>query len=472
MRASMSLAGLFCFAIAASSSAAPTDFPYEAVVENDDVVVRSGPGERYDPTLKLTTGQRVTVQRHDPGGWFMISPPAGSFSWIDGTYVQKTGPETGVVKVASNGDGLPPRVVVWIGSQFTDEHKYFGRQLANGDEVQILGEEQRQTERGMTTFYRIAPPRLEYRWVKGDFIVPLAEAGNIARSAPVSTPPVSSNPGQVDPFRGGLSNTQAMPAPGFPPEQGPTLLERDLTRGINAGAVAKSPSASTSTVAERTKLYELDDQLKTMLAQTPNHWDLVGMEQSYLQLQATAGPGVAAQADARLAAIGARKKIKAEYDAFVGVITQTEQTDAALLSMQQAIASGVPLSEAQVELGMSTGFPQQQMGPPALPGQPESSPSPLLPPNPMTPGSEQTGLPQIDGAGIIQRLTRPVPGLPQYALVAPDGRLLAYLSAGQSVQLNQYVGKSMGVIGQRSHNARLRGDVIVVERLTPVQLQP
>jgi uncharacterized protein YraI len=490
MRVSTSVCLLIGILVAASAAAAPAEFPYEAVVKNDGVIVRSGPGERYDPTLKLNTGQQVTVHRHDPGGWFMISPPPGSFSWIDGTYVEKTGPETGRVKVPSTGEALPPRVVVWIGSQFTDEHKYFGRQLADGDEIRILGEKQHQTERGPTTFYKIAPPRLEYRWVKGDFIIPLSEAGQIARTAPAAGPtadptatptPVSSNP-EANPFATfpSSSSSSEMPAPGFPREQGPTLLERELTRGVTSGAVSKPPAESAATAQERQQLYALDDHLKAMLAQTPDKWNLVGMEQAYRQLQTAAGASVASQIDSRLAAIQARKKIKAEYDAFVGVITQTEQRDAALLSMQQSLAAGVPLDALQVELGQPASFPQQQgIAQQQLPMPGVHSPQVQAPgaqpgiaqPSPPSAGP-QGDITQLDGAGVVQRLPRPMAGLPTHALVAPDGRLLAYLNPGQGVQLDQYIGKSMGVIGQRSHDARLRSDVIVVEKLLPVQLQP
>jgi uncharacterized protein YraI len=491
MRVSNPLSLLFAAVFAATSAAAPApaEFPYEAVVKNDGVVVRSGPGERYDPTLKLNTGQQVTVHRHDPGGWFMISPPPGSFSWIDGTYVEKTGPDTGVVKVPSAGDGLPPRVVVWIGSQFTDEHKYFGRQLANGDEVRILGEQQHQTDRGPTTFYKIAPPRLEYRWVKGDFIIPLAEAGQIARSAPAAGPvpepaatptPVSSNP-ETNPFATlPSSSSSAMPAPGFPREQGPTLLERELTRGVTSGAVSQPSAESAATAEQRNQLYALDDQLKSMLAQTPDKWNLVGMEQAYRQLQAAAGASVAAQIESRLTAIQARQKIKSEYDAFVGVITQTEQRDAALLSMQQSLAAGVPLDALQVDLGQPTSFPQQPgfaqqpgiMQQPLAPGAQSSLAGVTQPAAPMPQTGPQGDIPQLDGAGVVQRLPRPMAGLPMHALVSPQGRLLTYLSPGRGVQLDQYVGQSMGVIGQRSHNARLRADIVIVEKLLPVQLQP
>ena len=52
-------------------------FPYEAVVDSDNVLVRSGPGRRYYPTGRLAASDRVVVHRHDPGGWCMIAPPEG-----------------------------------------------------------------------------------------------------------------------------------------------------------------------------------------------------------------------------------------------------------------------------------------------------------------------------------------------------------------------------------------------------------
>ena len=467
MRVSTSIAVLLVWAVTASqASSAPVEFPYEAVVKNDGIVVRSGPGERYDPTLKLNTGQQVTVHRHDPGGWYMISPPPGSFSWIDSMYVKKTGTETGIVNVPSSGDGLPPRVVVWIGSQFTDEHKYFGRQLASGDEVRILGQETKNTSNGPAEFYKIAPPRLEYRWVKGDFIVPLSEASRIAVSDPVTTPAIADS-GQANPFASTSSSgpefNNTLSAPGFPPEQSPSLLQRELTRSIDKKS-STADGLSSQPSANRDQLYTLDGQLKAMLAKTPDHWDLAGMEQAYRNLQATSPSIVAAQIESRLSAIESRKKVKAEFDAFLNLKRQTEERDAALLSMQQSLATGFPDGSPPVDLGQPTALPQQTNGGPAS-----------IPPVPAQPSQQQpvqASISQIDGAGIVRRLPRPQPGLPTHALVAPNGRHLAYLSAGQNIRLDEYVGKSMGVIGKRTHDQRLRSDVIVVEQLTPVQLQP
>lgn len=470
MRVSLPLKCVIAFAVGPLlTSAAAVEFPYKAVVEHDDLPVRSGPGERYDPTLKLKSGQQVTVHKHEPGGWFMISPPPGSFSWIDAAYVERTGPETGVVQVPRQDDGLPQRVAVWIGSQFTDEHRYYGRQLASGDEVRILDEKTSASEGGPASYFKIAPPRHEYRWVKGDFIVPLSDTGRIVRSQPVQTPTISASPQQADPFANSFSAEQTMAAPGFPPEQTSTLVRRELMRDIDSAAVHSSEAASETTTAQRTRLHELDAQLKAMVAQTPDHWDLAGIQHAYRELQAAAGAVVRAQIESRLAAIESRKRIKAEYDAFVSVTTRTQQRDAELLSMQQSIASGIPLSPIPVELGRPTAFPLHVAGG-GLP-QPATATSPVPVPQAANPRTQAT-VPQMDGAGVVQRVPRPQLGLPQHALVAPDGRLLAYLQAGQGVRLDSYVGQSMGVIGRRSHDSRLRADLIVVERLTPVQLQP
>ena len=85
------------------------DFPYAATVGSDNVIVRSGPGGRYYPTGRLSSGDRVIVHRHDPGGWFMVSPPQGSFSWIPAEGVQVAG-TTGTITASS--------VAVRVGSRF------------------------------------------------------------------------------------------------------------------------------------------------------------------------------------------------------------------------------------------------------------------------------------------------------------------------------------------------------------------
>ena len=74
--------------------------------------------------------------------------------------------------------------------------------------------------------------------------------------------------------------------------------------------------------------------------------------------------------------------------------------------------------------------------------------------------------PQLNGAGIVQRLPNG-----RYAIMAPEGRLLAVLQADRSVPLDRVVGQSMGFVGERSFDPRIGSDLLVVKQMIPIQLQ-
>ena len=56
-------------------------------------------------------------------------------------------------------------------------------------------------------------------------------------------------------------------------------------------------------------------------------------------------------------------------------------------------------------------------------------------------------------------------------LVAPDGRLLAYLEASQGVNLDSLQNQALGIVGERSFREALQADVIVVRGYQPVVLR-
>src|SRR5207253_9762524 len=87
------------------------ELPYVAFVLADEVNIRSGPGDNYYPVLKLNRGQRVEVYRHDPGGWYAIRPPEGSYSWISGEFIKPTH--------GNFGEVIGERVVARVGSVFS-----------------------------------------------------------------------------------------------------------------------------------------------------------------------------------------------------------------------------------------------------------------------------------------------------------------------------------------------------------------
>ena len=174
---------LACIAAAAigtgtaySLSAAEPTFPYKAYITADDVYVRSGPGENYYPTDQLKAGTEVEVYRHDPGGWFAIRPPKNSFSWVSSRHLQVDGNNLGTV--------TDERVAARVGSRMSDTRDVIQVRLHKGEVVEVL-EPRRHPEAGSrqagalpvaanppTTWYKIAPPAGEFRWVSGRFVDP------------------------------------------------------------------------------------------------------------------------------------------------------------------------------------------------------------------------------------------------------------------------------------------------------------
>lgn len=56
----------------------------------------------------------------------------------------------------------------------------------------------------------------------------------------------------------------------------------------------------------------------------------------------------------------------------------------------------------------------------------------------------------LDGAGIVQRAATAVPGGPRHVLLAPNGRILAYLYSDNGINLDAYLGRQMGIVGPRT----------------------
>ncbi len=447
-------------------------FPYEAVVQGDDVYVRSGPGQSYYPTMKLGLGDRLTVHRHDPGGWYMIAPPAGSFSLVDASLVQKTGEKAGVVKVPPLADGQAGRAIVRIGTEFGDDHDFYGRELANGDAVEIIGEKTIATERGSVLMYQIKPPALEYRWVKGDYIVPAAEAVREEHD--------------LDPF--------AIPAA---QKREPVTTDASPVPETRTAAAdpASIPVSSTDSSDVAGQINALDRQFQEMLALDPEQWQLDAFQQSYETLLSEAQGPDAVLVQKRLDTIEARRVVQEQYLEFLRLTSATSQREAQLLSMQNGRPGAVPSQYPRRPGAAPTPAPQptpasqptpapqptpaSQPNPQPVPAdQPAAQPGPTLGPiepipDAQLPEQNAPGVaPRFDGAGIIRRNNQVFGLAPEYVLVAPDGRFLAYLDQTENVNLAPYVGQAMGITGQRGFDPRVNGDRIAVRRVTPVQLAP
>lgn len=438
--------------------------PYEAIVDLDEELVRSGPSTKYYPTLKLKRGDKVTVHRHDPGGWYMISPPEGSFSWIQADYVQRTTPDTGVLNANS--------VVVRVGSSLGDARDVFQQKLSKGDQVEVLGEETFKGELGPVTMLKIKPPSQEFRWIQGRGIVPadgVRRGPAVAPLDPVKrSPRPESRPGDDDPFGAG-------PVANKPTGTKPNGAKAASTTGPGQVAMPIAEETISNPVSDAPanlwsyRLVEIDNEFRRTIRQEPTTWNLTPLEQAYRQIEEEArDERLTRQVKSRLDAIERYGKIKQEYDDFEQLTSKARKRDAELLSMSQTPGS---VTSAQNASGP---VPLNESGIPTAP-----SPVPQMASGAITAatpavgtGNSPTNARRFDGAGVVQKSTTGPIGAPPYVLAAPNGKLLAYLQGPEGVDLEKFVGFSVGVYGKRGFNESLQADLIEARELQPVQLRP
>lgn len=474
--------------------ASAADKAVEAVVRQQDALVRSGPGDRdFYPTLKLSSGSRVRVLRDEGNGWLMIEPPEGSYSLIRSDYVQKTGERSGVVTVDTMDR---------IGSDLHKGDLYIRHQILRDEQVEILGEQILKTDSGDVPMLRIKPPKGEYRYIaRGDVELQSADLGaanplagrlgagpsasiESERPAMISLddpPETDSSALSSPPDSGSLDSFRAMPLASTEPEAAghaaSTLASKSVIasglpgsaeEGIrtpqvgfetpapladSGNSVSASERQRTQTVSQ--ELERIDEQFRAMIRQPVGEWNLPAIEREYRALANE--PGMERQMTQRIAAVDRYRRTQAEFHEFQQIIQQTDARDEALrrqfASRWQTVSTGQP----------STTIVRRENGSPAAPPA-TAGPVTAPPGGPVIPGA-------FDGAGIVQRAAATSAGMPRHVLLASNGRVLAYLQAAPGVNLDQFVGQSMGLIGSRVFHPQLNADVLTVQRLAPVRLK-
>ncbi|MFP6768849.1 MAG: SH3 domain-containing protein [Planctomycetaceae bacterium] len=384
-------------------------FPYEAVVDSDNVLVRSGPGRRYYPTGRLAASDRVVVHRHDPGGWCMIAPPEGSFSWIPADAVDR---DTGTVTATS--------VAIRVGSRFDDSDRdVVARRLSRGETVHVLG--QLETTDGRILL-KIQPPRLEYRWVTGGTISPLNSAIRQARAD--------------DPYQA---------PPGIPNEKTTTATPEKTTSPTHRRASPIDPTPHRA-------LQTLDDSFRKLLSRPAPPGSFNKLETDYRQLmETTRVAGFQSLVRRRLASLKRHRFRQSQIEEFQALTRATDRRDTAIRQAAHQVAR--PARPAPV----------------TAPQSPKKRPSTKKPTGPTQPVARP--VPQFSGAGIVRPIATGHPRLPRFVLVAPDGRLLTFLQPVAGINLAGWVNRQVGLTGPRRFHGDLQSDLLTVQTIRPVRLR-
>lgn len=419
--------------------AAGEEFPYEAYVTSDDVYVRSGPGKNYYPTDKLSAGATVEVYRHDPGGWYAVRPPQGSFSWVAGEFIKPLDePYAEVV-----GD----RVVARVGTALGDTRDVIQVRLDRGEEVEVIEAKRFGSGPAAQTWYKIAAPAGEFRWIHGEFLdrqPPQPPARRNDHSGNLLVQKIERSREAGDDSETIEENTD------LPREAARQIAHEEPLDGDLEAAAARDetqrearrrpPEYTASrrmpdtTDFERSVPRSLDEELKAIdfelskeVIEDSSTWD-------FNDLRSRANH-VLSQAPTALDRGRARLILK-KIDRFEAIRQQRAE-----LNLVR------PLAEERRVL---------------------STTSSLTTTRPPRRSEARRALvdPRFDGTGTLTQVDSGRPNVPNYALTDTNGEVRYYVSPAPGINLRHYIGRQVGLSGSVGYTPDLDGQHVTARRVT------
>jgi hypothetical protein len=152
--------------------------PYVAAVIQAEADVRCKPSTdpKLYPTNRLPEGTRVLVLEERSDGWLGIQPPPGSFSWINSNQVER------IVPAQANWVVKNDNVSVLVGGDVVNVRPSVeGVRLARGTQVRVMAKEVRD---GDTVLFPIDPPAGEMRYIRAEAVK--AEPGSLGQQPPAT----------------------------------------------------------------------------------------------------------------------------------------------------------------------------------------------------------------------------------------------------------------------------------------------
>ncbi|MEM8946164.1 MAG: SH3 domain-containing protein [Planctomycetota bacterium] len=497
----LSLTLLVC--VVTLSTAVGQQFPYTAYVGDDAAYVRSGPGQRYYPTRQLPAGFAVEVYRHDDDGWCAIRPPEGSYSWVGSHQVQQV--SEGVVEIVEDN------VVTRVGSELSRQRSVVQVLLPKGERVQLLsaiGEED-------PRWIRLAAPAGEFRWIA---------AGNLSRQPPIEAKPlpqpggggwsrqtikeVDQTSAQQDSFEhlaaganetntglqfappekfisGGAESiaptaadpnameviagspaemqlAQFQPQPSTPPLLAATPPET-LSSPVEQATVplpdqvrprVRFRGLTDSAMSPISNVEEIELRLSQAVSQPPDEWELDSLKASADRLlTSTTAPSVRAQLREVTARIDRFQAVKRRYqDPGPTIIPERDPFDGA--QNQIAGEDGVPRDLTGLSSTVRERIKEDL-------AEESSSARP-------TGRTAKVTEPLFAAAGMLKPVVSQRPKAPEFALVDDEGKVVSFITPTPDLDLQPYVGRRIGVHGNRGYMPEYRRAHVTAGRVTPL----
>lgn len=215
-------------------SAAPAwaqTFPAQTTIVAPQVDVRSGPTDKFYPTLQLHQGDPVLAVglcKEQPG-WLEIRPPEGSFNWINAKYVKQMGPWAVVID-----DDAKFEAPALVGSRdFKDKpNKQAKRGYLAGSILQIVSEK---FVDGADVWLPVKPDARDVRYIP-------ATAVNLPTAPPTITAPATWAIGNK------ATNPPTAVIPGYPSGGASDVKPAASTTSLSPTPVAPSITPTTPAI--------------------------------------------------------------------------------------------------------------------------------------------------------------------------------------------------------------------------------
>jgi hypothetical protein len=345
------------------------------------------------------------------------------------------------------------RVASRVGSRFSNIRDVIQVRLVETEPVEVLEEVKSGVGPTAKSWYRIAPPSGEFRWVFGKYIArqrppdgvrqtraaenrqieaDIAESQRPEEPTPSSVRPVqyqlqddsqgedhtASEPSEPSANDGPVwrdasqSDSQPSPAPASSPDFDPIVEQPDYDY---------VPPRGLSPEEFRAELEEIDMRLSTMVVEEPTVWAFGELQQRAEILLAQAETAVErGRARALVRRLARFDDIKRRYDRVNQVRHQVDRSNSHLRGIS----------------------PAEQVT-----------------------ARKQDPDDRFDGVGVLTRVVSSAVGAPRYALFDEDGRLRCYVSPAPGVSLRHYLGRRVGVNGASGYMPEQRARHVTAQHV-------
>jgi hypothetical protein len=499
-------------------------FPYVAYVTQNETYLRSGPGGNFYPTGQLSAGYAVEVYRHDGDGWCGIRPVEGSFSLAPSHQLRILDSRTAEV--------IAPNVPARIGSALTKDRKAVQVLLERREMVQLL-EPPKPSEPFVKIappageFRYIAASRLSRTPPTEGAVAAAKWKSNAASSSSIEpaqfnepTPVNADNPFAHLDAALGNPPAEAPPLAGdsaWRPEAGVAAPPAAASRLANAPdtitAVPGSPAAAqlaspaaaapgllTASTADSTahpaspaaaagqprirfegltpptgpsdsRVAEMQLRLSQIVVQPPTNWQLAALREEAATLLAQGDtPELRDQLRELLERIATFENIQKRYR---GTNFAATPGGRALPISETLPASGATAASEQPGMtGQSAEVLARVRN--DLGGDPSVTPTPGRSPSltelAAAPGAvDGNSEAKYDAVGTLKPVVSKRAQAPRFALVDDHGDVVTFVTASPEVNLQAYIGKRIGVLGNRGFMPEYRRAHVTASRVTPLE---